>query len=280
LYSYAMVNVVQAVLTWLSSSPLLSSPQDFLSPARTHSVNKSVAIIGAGTSGLAALKAILDLPVETRQFWSVVVFEQRRDVGGIWLPDSVPPNPPALPSTPLYPRLHTNTPHPWMTCPGFPFPPMTPLYPSHEHVLAYHQDYSEKFGLGHYIRLNTTVLKASWLERGPKGVWNIQTQHHSEGNLRGSVESHQFDHLIVASGHNHYPAVPDLPGSQKWLDNTPPGSLKRSILHSIFFRGPNNYANRTVVILGGGASGIDAAVQIEPIARKVGVILAEQSFGE
>jgi hypothetical protein len=45
-------------------------------------VNKSVAIVGAGSAGLAMLKALVDLPEGGG--WEIVLYEQRRDVGGIW----------------------------------------------------------------------------------------------------------------------------------------------------------------------------------------------------
>lgn len=45
---------------------------------------KSIAIIGAGSAGLAALKTFLDLPSEIRETWDIILYEQRRDVGGIW----------------------------------------------------------------------------------------------------------------------------------------------------------------------------------------------------
>lgn len=53
-------------------------------PTLTRTPDKSVAIIGAGSAGLAALKTFLDLPDDVRGNWDVTLFEQRRDVGGIW----------------------------------------------------------------------------------------------------------------------------------------------------------------------------------------------------
>lgn len=58
-----------------AQSPLLSSE---------NGPTKSIAIVGAGSAGLAALKALLDLPEETRQGWEIILFEQRRGVGGVW----------------------------------------------------------------------------------------------------------------------------------------------------------------------------------------------------
>ena len=43
---------------------------------------KSIAIIGAGSAGLATLKTLLDVPEHNS--WDIVLFERREDVGGIW----------------------------------------------------------------------------------------------------------------------------------------------------------------------------------------------------
>jgi cation diffusion facilitator CzcD-associated flavoprotein CzcO len=40
-------------------------------------------------------------------------------------------------------------------------------------------------------------------------------------------------------------------------------------LHSVWYRKPDRYANRTVIVVGSGASGRDAASQITGYARKV-----------
>ena len=45
---------------------------------------KSIAIIGAGSSGLSSLKTFIDVSESTGQNWEIVVFERREDVGGIW----------------------------------------------------------------------------------------------------------------------------------------------------------------------------------------------------
>jgi cation diffusion facilitator CzcD-associated flavoprotein CzcO len=85
----------------------------------------------------------------------------------------------------------------------------------------------------------------------------------------GSVFHKRFDHVIVASGHNHYPHAPTWEGVEGWLDNTPQGTPKREIIHSIYYREPERYRGRTVVVLVAGGSGKDAAQQIAPLARKV-----------
>ncbi|KAI6167412.1 hypothetical protein EDD17DRAFT_1540710 [Pisolithus thermaeus] len=228
-----------------------------------HDVAKSVAIVGGGSAGLAMLKNLLDLPLETRADWDIVLYEQRKDIGGIWLPDPSPASPPELPETPLYPRLHTNTPVPVMTYPGFPYPPGTPLYPSHEYIEQYHRDYATHYDLWPYIKLNHTMRSASWTGTLEAGHWDVVVQDHNGDRVQRS-----FDHLVVASGHNHEPHIVAFAGQETWLEKAKYG-LRREILHSIWYRDPSLYVNRTAVVVGGGASGVDIASQVSQYARKV-----------
>ncbi|EKM50639.1 uncharacterized protein PHACADRAFT_152793 [Phanerochaete carnosa HHB-10118-sp] len=269
-----MVQIVQVVLSFLSISlpwsqqppqPIVDTFLGALSADSPQSnVTKSIAIIGAGSGGLAILKTLLDLPEETRSTWEIVLYEQRRDVGGVWLPDPQPPHPPSLPETPLYPRLHTNTPHPTMTYPGFTFPPGTPLFPSHEYMWQYHVDYVAHFNLTRFIHLNRTVLAAGWKGSSRQGKWVVDV---GRTDRPDDVEQRTFDHLIVANGHNHYPRVLHWSGEDDWVGNTPLGKPKRQILHSIFYREPEDYINRTVVVVGGGASGRDAVLQVGALTK-------------
>lgn len=74
-----MVNFQQAVFSLLIA-PFLPHP----SAPDVHVPSKSIAIVGAGSAGLAALKTFLDLPEKTRANWDIILYEQRKDVGGIW----------------------------------------------------------------------------------------------------------------------------------------------------------------------------------------------------
>ena len=92
---------------------------------------KRVAIIGAGSGGLATLKTFMhDIPKPDGQRWEIELLEQRSGLGGIWsaqrrdpgliltglfynrLQDDNSARYPYLPETPLYPQLRTNTPAP------------------------------------------------------------------------------------------------------------------------------------------------------------------------
>jgi len=76
-----MAPFTQLALSWLR---LYGSITDENTQTRVEGTRKSVAIVGAGTAGLSALKALLDLPVETRVDWDIVLYEKRWDVGGVW----------------------------------------------------------------------------------------------------------------------------------------------------------------------------------------------------
>ncbi|EJD04876.1 FAD/NAD-binding domain-containing protein [Fomitiporia mediterranea MF3/22] len=223
--------------------------------------DKSIAIVGAGSAGLAALKALLELPQEVRQNWEIVLFEERRNVSGIWLPDLNDPHPPKLPETPLYPSLRTNTPHPTMTYPHFPFPPMTPVFPTHEYVSQYHYDFAKHYGLIQYIRFNTSVVRTEWIGNSTTGKWNITSRHQN-----ADLEQHGlFDHLIAANGHYHYPRIPTWPGQDDWLT----ANKSREILHSMYWRNGTKYAGRNVLVVGGGASARDVVLYTASHCHKI-----------
>lgn len=185
------------------------------------------------------------------------------------LPDPNPVSPPELPETPLYPRLHTNTPVPAMTYPGFPYPPNTPMFPPHTYVEQYHQDYASHHNLTSHILLNHTVTTSNWVGNSSAGYWNITVSDNGR-----KLQQKRFDHLVVASGHNHHPHIPTWPGQEEWLANSASTGPKREILHSIWYRSPERYSNRSVVVVGSGASGRDASSQIVEYARKVSALHA------
>ncbi|EFI28607.1 dimethylaniline monooxygenase [Coprinopsis cinerea okayama7 len=245
----SILQVVRFVLGFTSAqwSPGLQSQ---------HDASKSIAIIGAGSAGLASLKTLLDLPPEIRESWDIVLYEQREDVAGVWLPDPHPVQPPKIPFSPLYPLLHTNTPVPSMTYPSFPFPPGTPLYPSHEHIRAYHSRYASHHNLLPHIKFHHTVIRAEWVGDGQDGLWNITV---SDRANRTHIST--ANHLIVASGNHHIPRTLSWPGQKEWLKGISARGDRREITHSVYYRSPVKYTGRVLLIIGSAASAQDAAVQ-------------------
>ncbi|KAI0052406.1 FAD/NAD-P-binding domain-containing protein [Auriscalpium vulgare] len=238
-------------------------------PFEVHAPSKRIAIIGAGTGGISMLKTIMgDLPEEAREGWEVVIYEQRNDIGGIWLPDPDPPYPPLLPETPLYERLMTNAPHPSMTIPHLPFRPGTALYPHHPYILQYHRDIVDRWDLSSYINLNQEVVETVWTGTPDEGRWFVKVR---DRRLNKTLDSY-FDHLVVASGHNHFPHQPHIQGCEQWIA----GSPNRTVLHSVYYRRPEEYEGRNVIVVGAGASGRDLAQQIVGYANSTYVSIKSE----
>jgi NADPH-dependent glutamate synthase beta subunit-like oxidoreductase len=81
-----MVHIGQIVLGLLATS----SPGPQLHHGLTSQPNvvptagKSIAIVGAGGAGLAALDTLLQYKAAHQANWTITLFEQRHDVGGVW----------------------------------------------------------------------------------------------------------------------------------------------------------------------------------------------------
>ncbi|VDC06650.1 unnamed protein product [Peniophora sp. CBMAI 1063] len=215
---------------------------------------KRIAVVGAGAAGIGTLKAIMDLDEEMRRGWSVVAFEERVGVGGLWRPDTKPvPSPPKIPETPLYDNLQTNGPHPLLTLPNTTFRPETELMAPHEKVLLYHEDTVQDFNLSSYIKLQHSVLETKWVGSATEGYWDISIEDKQHGRL-----FHQaFDHLIVATGGNHFPRDTHVAGEDEWF------AANRTMIHSMYFRRPDDFVGQNVVVVGAGPSGWDIAMHLE-----------------
>ncbi|KAM0419084.1 hypothetical protein ACHAPT_012023 [Fusarium lateritium] len=140
------------------------------------------------------------------------------------------------------------------------FPAGTALFPRHEVVSRYLKRYAE--GLEPYIQYQAQVLNVRKLS----GAWEVEIL-----DLKANTTTrHEFDAIVIASGHFNDPFVPNTPGLVEF-DKIHPGA----VLHSKFYRRPNTYADKKVVIIGNSASGVDLKAQVSQVAR-LPVIVAEK----
>src|SRR3954468_4152557 len=135
-------------------------------------------VIGAGSSGIAAAKALHErgIPFDA--------FEKGDRVGGNW----VFRNTNGMSSA--YRHLHINTSRDRMEYSDFPMPKTYPDFPHHTQIAAYFDSYVEHFGFRDRIRLETTSERAVQL---PDGTWELTDSH-------GATMA--YDMLVVANGHH------------------------------------------------------------------------------
>ena len=189
----------------------------------------TVAVIGAGSSGIAAIKALHE------HGFDVTGFEASDRVGGNW----VFGNRNGMSSN--YQSLHINTSRERMEYPDFPMPKSLPDFPHHTDIARYFDGYADFFGIRNRIRFETRIERA---ERRADGVWELRDQHGA---------THPFDFLIVANGH-HWDA--------RWPEPAFPGSefFEGEQMHAHDYHDEEQLRGKDVVVLGMGNSAMDIAV--------------------
>lgn len=195
----------------------------------------SVCVIGAGSSGIAALKTLHErgIPVEC--------FEKSDRVGGNW----VFGNQNGMSSA--YRSLHINTSRQRMEYSDFPMPAGYPDFPHHTQIAAYFDAYVDHFGVRDLIRFETGVDHAA---RDADGVWEITLE---------SGEVRRFDMLLVANGHHWDP---------RWPEPAFPGTFAGTELHAHHYVDNEPFRDRNVLVVGIGNSAMDIAVESSLVARR------------
>src|SRR5919109_3774838 len=190
-----------------------------------------VCVIGAGSSGIAAAKAL------HQRGFDFDCFDKSDRVGGNW----VYKNRNGMSSA--YRSLHINTSREQMEYPGFPMPKSYPDFPHHTHIAAYFDAYVDHFGFRERVTFETGVEHAEPAEGG----WEITLDD-------GRTLS--YDAVMVANGH-HWDA--------RWPEPAFPGgeSFAGVQMHAHDYTGddPNFFRDKRVVILGMGNSAMDIAVE-------------------
>jgi len=194
-----------------------------------------VCIIGAGSSGITAAKALQDCDIPFDYY------EKSDCVGGLW----VLGNKNGLSAA--YRTLHINSSRPSMSFADFPMQADVPFYPHHTHITAYFNAYVDYFGLRDKITFRTTVEHAA---RRPDGAWEI--------TLEGGTVRH-YDALVVANGHHWDP---------RWPEPPVPGHFDGVEMHSHAYRDNAILAGKDVVVVGMGNSAMDIAVESSYVARR------------
>lgn len=209
-----------------------------------------ICIVGAGAAGLCAIRH----SVSFNTLADVIAFEQNDKVGGTWIysdVDNVKDKCGNEVHSSMYESLHTNLPKEVMSFPDFPFPPQPKSYIPAKDVNDYLNSYADHFGLRKYIKFSHCVIRIRPILNGQWEVIVLST---------AGYETLVFDMVFICNGHFTTPHYPNLNGHEKFLG-------KQS--HSHEYRKPEKFANRIILVVGGGPSGVDISQDIVKSASKV-----------
>jgi flavin-binding monooxygenase-like protein len=213
-------------------------------------------IIGAGSSGIAAAKALLDrgIPFDC--------YEKSDQVGGNWVFGN------RNGMSAAYRDLFINVSRERMAYADYPMPSSYPDFPHHTHIKEYFDKYVDHFGLREYIAFETGVEHARKRE---DGAWEITLD---------TGETRSYDALLVANGHHWDPRWPEpaFPGADTFTGTQ---------LHAHSYVDNSIFAGEDVVIVGMGNSAMDIAVESSYVAantylsaRKGAWIIPKYVFGK
>lgn len=222
-----------------------------------------VAVIGAGAAGLVTARELL------REGHDVIVFEQTKSVGGVWVYDPEIEGDDLLGlsqdrkrvHSSMYASLRTNLPREIMGYTDFPFLPRDGRdgrrFPGHAEVAAYLQDFAEFYHLLDCVQFSTSVDYVGSCKDQNKISWKVRTRRRHQTD---DVKEEQFDAVVVCNGHYSQPKLAEFPGSSSW-----PGVQ----MHSHNYREPSSFTDQTVVVIGNAASGEDISREIADVAKEV-----------
>ena len=215
-------------------------------------MSKKVAVIGAGPSGLAQLRAFQSAKAKGADIPEVVCFEKQSNWGGLWnytwrtgLDEHGEPV-----HCSMYRYLWSNGPKEGLEFADYPFEEhfgkQIGSYPPRAVLFDYIEGRVNKAGVRDWIRFSTTIRMVKYNEA--KGNFTITA--HDLANDR--MYDEDFDNVIVASGHFSVPNVPEYPGFDKFNGR---------VLHAHDFRDAREFAGKDLLVIGTSYSAEDVGSQ-------------------
>ncbi len=215
-------------------------------------MTERVAIIGAGPSGLAQLRAFQSAAAKGEDIPEIVCFEKQDDWGGLWnytwrtgLDEYGEPV-----HGSMYRYLWSNGPKEGLEFADYTFTEhfgrTIASYPPREVLFDYIKGRVEKAGVRDWIKFRTPVRWVEHLE--DSGKFRVLAH-----DLVVDEEiSEEFDHVVVASGHFSTPNVPQFEGFE---------TFNGRILHAHDFRDALEFKDKNILLIGTSYSAEDIGSQ-------------------
>lgn len=215
-------------------------------------MNRRIAVIGAGPSGLAQLRAFQWARDKGADIPEIACFEKQENWGGLWnyswrtgLDEFGEPV-----HNSMYRYLWSNGPKEGLEFADYTFDEHfgKPIasYPPRGVLMDYIEGRVRKAGVRDWIRFRTPVRRVEYLPETEK--FRVVAV-----DLNVDRETEEvFDHVVVASGHFSTPNVPEFPGFSQF-----PGR----ILHAHDFRDALEFKDKDILIIGTSYSAEDIGSQ-------------------
>jgi cation diffusion facilitator CzcD-associated flavoprotein CzcO len=201
-------------------------------------VEPKICVIGAGPSGITAAKNLLQVGLS-----NLIVFERSNQVGGNWVYSEKSGH------SSVFETTHIISSKTLSQYEDFPMPDHFPDYPSHEQLRQYFNDYAEHFGVKEKIKFETLVTQIKPLA---DGKWKVMTNEEDGEYI--------FDFVLVCNGHHWNPRMPEYPGT-----------FTGELIHSHDFKNNKGFENKRVLVIGGGNSACDIAVETGRVSNKTSI---------
>ncbi len=197
----------------------------------TSTCSNVYCVIGAGPSGLAAIRQLTRMGIPVRGL------ERHSDLGGNWNSQN--------PASSVYKSAYLISSKRLTEFTDFRMPREYPHYPSHTQALAYLRSYADQYRLSDHIEYGCSVERMVPSESG----WLVQ--------VTGEPEPRTFAGVVIANGHHWKPRWPELPGD-----------FAGRQLHAHDYWDADTLAGQRVLIIGAGNSGCDIAVEVSRVAKR------------
>lgn len=215
-------------------------------------MSKRVAVIGAGPSGLAQLRAFQSAREKGAEIPDIVCFEKQEDWGGLWrytwrtgLDQHGEPV-----HGSMYRYLWSNGPKEGLEFADYFFEDHfgKPIasYPPRAVLFDYIEGRVKKAGVRPWIRFNTPVRHVTFDDAS--GMFTVTAYDENEDN----EYNEEFDHVVVATGHFSTPNVPYFEGFE---------TFNGRVLHAHDFRDAMEFKDKDILIIGTSYSAEDIGSQ-------------------
>ncbi len=214
---------------------------------------KRIAILGAGPSGLAQLRAFeAARKAGVKNLPEIVCYEKQNDIGGMWnytWRTGLDKNGEPVHGS-MYRYLWSNGPKECLEFADYSFDKHfnqpIPSYPPREVLKDYIMGRIDKRAIFKYIRFESPIRWVTYDEDTEKFI--VTVMNHKSGEQ----ETEEFDYVVVATGHFSTPNMPYYDGLEQF-----PGR----VLHAHDFRDALEFEDQDVLLIGSSYSAEDIGSQ-------------------